>query len=92
MIHGRILVCLPGFSIQNGETLGWPPLPSKPWVGSHGSAVKEPRPEPSLADLAGAAVPFPTWRKAPTPVRMLKGFNKGGEGKPGYLGKLAKWT
>ena len=32
-----------------------------------------PRPEPSLADLAGAAVPFPTWRKAPTPVRMLKG-------------------
>ena len=33
-----------------------------------------PRPEPSLADLAGAAVPFPTtWRKAPTPVRMLNG-------------------
>ena len=32
-----------------------------------------PRPEPSLADLAGAAVPFPTWRKAPTPVRMLGG-------------------
>ena len=45
----------------------------------------EPRPEPSLADLAGAAVPFPTWRKAPTPVRMLKGFNKGGEGKRGKM-------
>lgn len=39
-----------------------------------------PRPEPSLADLAGAAVPFPTWRKAPTPVRMLGGgsLTKGG--------------
>lgn len=44
-----------------------------------------PRPEPSLADLAGAAVPFPTWRKAPTPVRMLTGV----KGKPGgkKLGK-----
>eukprot|EP00434_Breviolum_minutum_P034561 symbB.v1.2.030597.t1/scaffold3468.1/size57745/2 len=33
-----------------------PPWAADPW-----------RPEPSLADLAGAAVPFPTWRKAPTP-------------------------